>query len=470
MRPVMSHRRQDGSFRAPLPVPSVSTTGGSLGGDDEPARRYRDYPHGPAVPGPHRLMTQTPTPTHAARARGSGTAYMVVGTLVAAFAAYLFQLIAGRVLGPTDFAPITVLWTIQFLVLTIVFVPMEQLTIRRLSVTDPDAAPWRLFVGVIAGAVVVSTAFAALTRDRLLHGESAYLFIVPALIAGYGGFALARGLLAGHRRFKEYGLSTLAESVLRLAVAAALLALGIGAVGLGWTLVVGSLVVWIWRPLRHEPYRPTPADGRRSTLDLGTFVAANAASQTIVAAGPLVLGALRASSAEVSVFFETFLLFRAPLTVAYSLIARILPPFTRFVEKGERRTIRVWALRLGALGAVGGALGYGVGRAIGPDLVALLLGEEFRPTATLAAYAASGVAIATVALFSQQILIAMGATVRLAVAWFIGLGAAAVTLAFAAGSPSARVGAGFLVGEVTAFALIVVTILWRTRALSDPSG
>jgi O-antigen/teichoic acid export membrane protein len=389
---------------------------------------------------------------------------MIVGTLVAALAAYLFQLVAGRVLGPTAFAPITVLWTIQFLVLTTVFVPMEQLTIRRLSVTDPDAAPWRLFIGAVTAAVVVSTGFAALTLDRLLDGEPVYLAITAALLAGYGGFALARGLLAGHRRFKEYGLSTLAESVVRLAAALVLLALGVGAVGLGWTLVVGALVVWIWRPLRYEPVRGVPTNGRGSGADLGTYVAANAASQTILAAGPLVVGALRASSAEVSVFFETFLLFRAPLSVAYSLIARILPPFTRLVEAGEGHTLRRWAVRLGVLGAVGGALGYLVGRAIGPDLVALLLGSEFRPTPTLAAYAASGVAIATAALFSQQILIAMRATGRLAVAWLVGLTGAATTVALAGGSPSARVGAGFLVGEGIAFTLIVAMIVVLSRS------
>jgi len=43
--------------------------------------------------------------------RGTGTAYMIVGTLIAAIAAYLFQLVVGRSLGPTEFAPITVLWT-----------------------------------------------------------------------------------------------------------------------------------------------------------------------------------------------------------------------------------------------------------------------------------------------------------------------------------------------------------------------
>lgn len=417
-------------------------------------------------------MTDSPLtmPPSAARAvPGSGTGYMVVGTLIAAVAAYLFQLIAGRVLGPTEFAPITVLWTIQFLVLTIVFVPMEQLTIRRLSVAEPDAAPWRLFIGVILAAMIVSTTFAAATLDRLLEGEPVYLAIVAALIAGYGGFALARGLLAGHRRFKEYGLSTLAESALRLALAVLLLAAGVGAVGLAWTLVAGSLVVWIWLPLRHEPRR-TGQVSPLSGTGLATFVAANAASQTIVAAGPLVVGALHATSAEVSVFFETFLLFRAPLTVAYSLIARILPPFTRFVQSGNRHIIRVWAFRLGALGAIAGGLGYAVGRVIGPDVVSFLLGSEFRPTDTLAAYAAAGVAIATVALFSQQILIAMRSTGKLAVSWMVGLAAAAITVGLAGGRPSVRVGAGFLVGEVVAFGLIIGTIALASRPSASPES
>jgi len=387
---------------------------------------------------------------------------MVVGTLIAAIAAYLFQLLVGRELGPTNFAPITVLWTIQFLVLTIVFVPMEQLTIRRLSVDDPDAAPWRLFIGVILASVIGATAYAGVSLDHLLDGEPIYLFIVAALIAGYGGFALARGLLAGHRRFKEYGLSTMAESVLRLGLAAILLTLGVGTVGLAWTLVAGSLVVWIWLPLRHEPRRAIAAD-RTAGVGLATFVAANAASQTIVAAGPLVVGALKASSAEVSVFFETFLLFRAPLTVAYSLIARILPPFTRFVQRGDRPTIRRWAIRLGALGAAGAGLGYVTGRIIGPALVDFLLGAEFRPSSSLAAYAASGVAVATVALFSQQILIAMHSTGKLAIAWTVGLTAAAATVAVAGGSPSLRVGSGFLVGELVAFAMIIAMIVMASR-------
>jgi len=393
----------------------------------------------------------------------SGTAHMIVGTLVAAIGAYLFQLVAGRHLGPTAFAPITVLWTIQFLVFTTVFVPMEQLTIRRLSAAEQTSGPWRLFGGVIAGSVVVSTVFAAATRHRLLADEWVYLPILAILIAAYGGFALGRGILAGRRRFREYGFSTLAESVLRLLLAIAILGIGMGAVGVAWSMVAGPFVVLLWRPLSTETDLDDRPISPGSAQALATFVAANAASQTIVAAGPLVVGSLGATPAEVSVFFETFLLFRAPLTLAYGLIARVLPPFTRLVERGDRATLRRWAGRLAALGAIGAGLAYFFGRAVGPGAVAVLLGAEYRPSATIAGYAAAGVAIATIALFAQQMLIALRATAALATSWFAGLAAAAGAVSLATGTAGARVGAAFLVGEALAFALITASVVWVSR-------
>lgn len=63
----------------------------------------------------------------------SGTGVMLAGTVVATIGAYVFQLLGGRALGPTAFAPVTVLWTVQFLVITVVMLPIEQMVIRRLD-------------------------------------------------------------------------------------------------------------------------------------------------------------------------------------------------------------------------------------------------------------------------------------------------------------------------------------------------
>jgi O-antigen/teichoic acid export membrane protein len=408
------------------------------------------------------MATGEPRSTDRTRAiMGSGTGYMVVGTLIAAVAAYLFQLVVGRSLGPTEFAPITVLWTIQFLAFTTVFMPIEQLTIRRLNATEVAAAPWRLFAFAIVGTTVVSVGFATVTRDRLLDGEWIYVGITAALIVAYGLFALARGLLAGRRRFREYGLSTLAESVLRLVLAIAFLAAGFGTVGIAWTLVAGALVVFLWSPFSSErAERSVPVETGTGIALVG-FVTATAAAQTLVAAGPLVVGALGAAAAEVSVFFETFLLFRAPLTVAYSLVARVLPPFTALVESDGLGTLRRWTTRLLVAATFTAGAAYLVGHAIGPDVVQLLLGAEFRPASDVAAYAAGGVVLATTALFMQQILIAMRATSTLAVVWVTGIVVAAIVIAVTGGTASSRVGAGFLAGEAVATAGLAAVVIGR---------
>lgn len=387
----------------------------------------------------------------------SGTGSMVLGTLLAAVGAYLFQLVAGRALGPESFAPITVLWTIQFIVFTTVFMPLEQLTIRRLNREAATATPWRLFVGAIAASTLVSTLIAVLLVDRFFDGNWTFVMVTIVLIASYGAFALGRGVLAGHRRYHEYGMSTFAESWLRLAVAGALLALGAGTIGLAWSLVVGALVVFLWRPfadIRTDEAGIAPEIG--VGVALAGYIAANAAAQSILAAGPLVVAALGAPAADVSVFFETFLLFRAPLTIAYSLVARVLGPFTKLVESGRARDVRTWAFRIGIGGAALAGAGYLAGRAVGPAIVALMLGEEFRPSATLAALAAAGMVLATVSLFLQQLLIARSDTNRLAVAWGIGLAASIVALIVVGGAPVERVATSFLVGEGVAFGLLVL--------------
>ena len=391
---------------------------------------------------------------------------MLVATVLAAIAAYVFVLVVGRILGTEDFAPLTALWTIQGLVFTTLFMPMEQLTVRRLNLDTLGATPWRLYLSVIFAAALGATAFGAAILDRLFTGEWAYLPVIAALIAGYGVFAIGRGYLAGRRRFRDYALVTLAESLLRLALAGVLLALSVGALGLGWTLVVGSLVVWAWRPLRGERRRAAGALPEAGAgTDLATFATANAAAQTLVWAGPLVVGGLGAAAAEVSVFFQTFLLLRAPLTVAYNLMSRVLPPFTRLVEQGEAAAVRRLVTGIAAAGAALAAAGFAAGYWLGPPLVELLLGAEYRPRPLLAALAASGAMLATVALFAQQMIIALRATGRLAAAWLAGLAAAAVLVAVGSAEPSLRVGWAFLIGEALAFALLVVVALTaRPRA------
>ena len=107
----------------------------------------------------------------------------------------LFQLVGGRVLGTEEFAPIAALWTTQFLVFTIVLIPVEQVTIRRLAIS-PDH-PLRQDVPLLVGTVLVTGAVVAaglfLSRDRFLDGEATHALQAGLIVLGYGVFAFGRG-------------------------------------------------------------------------------------------------------------------------------------------------------------------------------------------------------------------------------------------------------------------------------------
>ena len=176
--------------------------------------------------------------------------------------------------------------------------------------------------------------------------------------------------------------------------------------------------------------------------------------RTILVAGPLAVERLGGTATDVSVLFVTLTLFRAPLAIANNLLARLLPPFSSLTSGEGMATLRRWAVRLPATGAILGAAAVGVGAWLGPAIVSGLFGAEFRPPAATAALVAGGSVLATVAAFTNQILLAMGATWRLAAAWLVGLIAAAIVMAALPSDPVTRVAAGFLVGESTALVAV----------------
>ncbi|NIS31829.1 MAG: hypothetical protein GWO04_18590, partial [Actinobacteria bacterium] len=81
----------------------------------------------------------------------------------------------------------------------------------------------------------------------------------------------------------------------------------------------------------------------------------------------------------------------------------------------------------------------------------------------------AGVVLATVTLFSQQALIAMRATGRLAMVWVGGLVAAALTIMVTDGGESLRVARAFLIGEAFAFVGLAITVLVTRPSEAGPA-
>jgi len=375
-----------------------------------------------------------------------------VGTLLA----YLFQLVGGRLLGPEAFAPVSVLWTLMFLIGTVGLLPVEQYVAReatagRRAIGRP---PWALAAVMLLTALVAG-GFTVLTRDALFLGESGFVLLSVLIVVALGPLALARGLAVGQRRFDLYGLMLGLEGVGRLVVGGLGLVVVGGPVGLAWGVAVGPALGLLVPTYRFERRAAEPAAPGAGAF-LAPYIGASGASQLLIAGAPLAVAALGAGPATISIVFVTFTLFRAPVTIVYLVQGRLLNLLVRLEIAGE--SVRVGRIRrmfeLGGLAAV--TLAGVAGWSVGPWLIGLLFGDAFRPTPLVAALAATGVASAALAQLLGQLLVAQGRTASLARRWSLGLGTALgvlVVLPLAvATDPAVTVGSAFAAGELASAA------------------
>jgi len=397
---------------------------------------------------------------------------MILGTMVSAFSVYVYQVVAGRMLGTDEFAPIGVMWTVMFLVFTVLLLPVEQYVTRHLTITGGRTAGDRtgilLVGGTIAIGIVLGVGFVFATLDRFFDGAAVYGLVMLVNLAGRSMLAVARGYLAGRRRFHAYGAAIAIEGVALVILSLFVAAVSPTTLAFAIAMSLGPLSVLIVRPFsggyRGEPLQDASAQGIGF---LGPLIIATGASQLVLSVGPIVVGFVGGTAAAISVFFITFTLFRGPVTSSYNIVARVLPDFTALAARGEQHRLSAWAGKLGLIG-VATMIVFGIsGWILGPTVVDFLYGGEFRPSSHLAALGAAGVGAALIALFLNQIYIARGETGRMAIVWVSSLVVAAMVLAVTTTEPVLRVGTAFLAGEATAMVLLagVGTLAhWRDRA------
>lgn len=388
--------------------------------------------------------------------RAPGTAAMIGGSLVGAVGAYLFQVIGGRSLGTAAFSPIVMLWTVFFIVATVILIPLEQFITRevgrgrRVLIHDRKVAS-----GVILGTGLVLAAFVYLTRDQLFAGEATFALQAFLLAVGFGVMQLGKGVLAGHRQFAKYGAVLALEGIFRLVAAIAFLALSASPVALGWAMVMAPLGVFVLAPwkLDRETVAGVPATPARGFLS--SYAAGAAASQLLLAGAPLGVAALGGSESLRSVMFATFTLYRAPLTLMYNLQGRIL---SLLVRQQSSDAIQPLVRRLLTGGGLLIALAALAGFGLGPKVVEILYGVEFAPLAVVAGLVAAGIIAALITQVLSQALVAVGSTGELAGAWIGGLIVGLTVMIGLGGSPDLRVAGGFVAGELAA--LLIAG--WRT--------
>lgn len=417
------------------------------------------------------MMEPVPPATFRSRLTGGlyrgGTQWLVLGSLVGGVAAYLFQVVGARALGEEAYAPISTLWTIQYLFWSVFLYAVEtyvnrEVVLGRIGQTMSASAILRVG-GWVAAVALALTATTWLLREPLFYGVDDLPVVAGLIVGAFGAFAVVRGRFAGSGRFKIYGLVTASESVIRLVLAVAVALVAATTRALAWIMPVGAFAAAGWwlllgrrrADLREELERPQepPRSGRFLVLTTAT----NAAVQVLLAGAPLVVVALEAGPAEVSIVFVTMTAARVPVVLALGgLLSRMLPTFVRVLEErgdaagaGMSDRIGLGTFLVAAVAALAGGL-------LGSPLIALFFGGGFAPPWWFAAATGGGVVLGTGGMLLNQLLIARGLEHRLPAPWFAGLAAGALAVAVTGGTPIVRVAAGFVVGEVVAVAAVTV--------------
>lgn len=354
-----------------------------------------------------------PPTGRAGRSYGSGARILTVGIASTGIFSFLYLALASRSLPSDAYGRISLMWSVMFVILSVIYRPIEQLlsrTIAERRARGLEGHPLRVPATIQASFallfLVVALALRPQITEHLYDGSDALYWMTVVGVIAYAGSYFARGWLAGHQSFGLYGGLVLLESTSRFlfALAAAIgLTHGQSAIALGMavapfvSLVVVPLAITRLRALgdpadpRHEAQvldagmeGPAHAEIEEAVADLtihhGTRFAISVfaimlAEQTLMNAAVLIVNA-SSGEALAGFVFNVLLIVRAPLQLFQAIQTSILPHLAGLEarESGAEfaRAIRVTVL---AIAGFAGAVALGL-LAIGPWVMSTLLGDK----------------------------------------------------------------------------------------------
>lgn len=394
-----------------------------------------------------------------ARSYGRGAAVLSVGIGVTGLVTYTYFSLAKHALSDDDYGGIALLWSAVFIVVSVLYRPVEQLLSRTIADRDARgvsgsehlrvAGTIQLALGVVF--VVAALLLRGTIEEELFDGSDTLYWVLIVTVLAYAASYFARGFLAGHRRFGLYGGLVLMEASSRC-LFAVLVIVGIAsgqsfvALGMAAAPIVSLMVVpWaLGRRVRPSAEEPAPADldaaaqaepGGEPEFTLahgGGFAAAvlliMLAEQTFLNAGPLLIKATEgdAGSALAGFAFNVLLVARAPLQLFQAIQTSILPHLTKARAGGAddafARSINV---TLAAIAVFAAAVAV-VMLALGPVLMEAFFPADLDYDRGGLALVAAGMGLYLAAATLNQAALARAQAKEAAACW---VGAAAVFVA-----------------------------------------
>jgi O-antigen/teichoic acid export membrane protein len=302
------------------------------------------------------------------RSYGAGARILSIGIASTGLLTFAYFSIASHVLGEESAKLLDVLWSVMFVIISVIYRPIEQLLSRTIAERRArGSAEHTLRVPMLIQAsfalifLVVALALQEELVDHVFqHQQALYDVLVVGTLA-YAASYFARGWLAGHQRFGLFGGLVLMESTSRIAFAIAV-ALGIAsgqtAVALGIaaapfvSLVVVPLAFASTRRDRAfagasitadeadaalagpgtEGVQETAAHGELSLKRGGGFAvwvsSIMLSEQTLLNAAVLTVDATARSGVLAGIVFNVLLIARAPLQLFQAIQTSLLPHLT----------------------------------------------------------------------------------------------------------------------------------------------
>jgi O-antigen/teichoic acid export membrane protein len=370
------------------------------------------------------------------RSYGSGARILSVGIACTGLLTLAYFSISSHVLSEAAAARIALLWSVMFVIISVIYRPIEQLLSRTIAERRAKGqaeqslrVPMLIQAGFALTFLVAALAFKAdLVNNVFDHYQALYDVLVIGTLA-YAASYFARGWLAGNEYFALYGGLVLVESLSRLCFALAVVlgitsgqtavALGIAAAPLVSLVVVpaafarraqerrdasgqasapGRLPSSPARDVSTAPITADEADAalagpgaegvqeaaahdelslRRGSGFAGWVSGIMLSEQTLLNAAVLTVYATSANKALAGIVFDVLLIARAPLQLFQAIQTSLLPHLTGLEATAGHdefaRAIRITVLAITAFAA---AVALGL-LAIGPFVLGHLFGQNY---------------------------------------------------------------------------------------------
>jgi O-antigen/teichoic acid export membrane protein len=391
-----------------------------------------------------------------------GTLEVGVGLVIAGLTAYGFTVVAARALGKTDYAPLSVLWAMVFVVGPGFFLPIEQEVSRALAArrargegAGPVIRRAALFGSLIAVLLLIALlVLSPILVSNLFDGD---WMLFAGLVLGMLGFAveyLARGVFSGLGRFRPYSVVVGGEALLRFIGCVALALVSVGYAG-WYGLVLGIApalaVLLALRGQRGIVTEGPDAPWSELSSALGALLAGSVLAMVLVNGGPIAMKILAGSGQDelVSQFFTAVIVARIPLFLFQAVQAALLPKLSALASAGMFDEFKAGFRKLVAVVAGVGAVAVAVAFILGPWAIRLLYGPEFNLGHRTVGLLAAGSVLFMLAQAMAQAVIALGGHTRMALCWLAAV--ATFVIVTAAGTDLyLRVEMGLLAGSAVA--------------------